>query len=80
MKIKSASFVTSASKLSQCPASHLPELAFIGRSNVGKSSVINMLTNQNKLAKSSVKPGKTQLINFFLIQDDLRSRHLVDLP
>jgi len=77
MKIHSARFVTSASKLSQCPEDLLSEIAFIGRSNVGKSSVINMLVNQNKLAKSSVKPGKTQLINFFLVNE---LRYLVDLP
>jgi len=77
MAIVSATFVTSASKLSECPLSSLPEFALIGRSNVGKSSLINMLTQQNKLAKASVTPGKTQLLNYFLIN---KSRHLVDLP
>ncbi len=77
MKIKKASFVVSSSKLSQCPDSRLPEYAFIGRSNVGKSSLINMLTGVKELAKTSGKPGKTQLINHFLINDEW---HLVDLP
>ena len=77
MLIRSATFVKSASQLSQCPESDLPEFAMIGRSNVGKSSLINTLTNSSTLVKVSTKPGKTQLINFFLIND---SRHLVDLP
>lgn len=77
MPIVSASFVKSASKLSECPVSDLPEFALIGRSNVGKSSLINMLTQQKKLAKASVTPGKTQLLNYFLIN---KARHLVDLP
>ena len=77
MPILSATFVKSASKLSECPISDLPEFALIGRSNVGKSSLINMLTQQKKLAKASVTPGKTQLLNYFLIN---KSRHLVDLP
>ena len=77
MKIKSAEFVVSNSKVDQCPNSTLPEYAFIGRSNVGKSSLINMLTGRKALAKTSAKPGKTQLINHFLIN---KNWHLVDLP
>jgi len=75
--IKSAVFIKSSSKLGECPEPTLPEYAFIGRSNVGKSSLINLLTNNSKLAKVSGKPGKTQLINHFLIDD---SWYLVDLP
>jgi GTP-binding protein len=77
MRIKSATFVVSNQEVSKCPKSSLPEYAFIGRSNVGKSSLINMLTNQKKLAKTSGRPGKTQLINHFLINEKW---HLVDLP
>lgn len=77
MKIKSAEFVVSNSKVDLCPNSSLPEYAFIGRSNVGKSSLINMLTGRKSLAKTSAKPGKTQLINHFLIN---KNWHLVDLP
>ncbi len=77
MKISSAEFVISNSDVAKCPNSLLPEYAFIGRSNVGKSSLINMLTGRKSLAKISGKPGKTQLINHFLIND---SWHLVDLP
>ncbi|MGY5848924.1 ribosome biogenesis GTP-binding protein YihA/YsxC [Salegentibacter sp. F14] len=77
MKIKSAEFVVSNSKVDKCPDSNLPEYAFIGRSNVGKSSLINMLTERKSLAKTSAKPGKTQLINHFLINENW---HLVDLP
>ncbi|MCB7481168.1 ribosome biogenesis GTP-binding protein YihA/YsxC [Christiangramia sediminis] len=77
MKIKTAEFVVSNSKVDQCPNSSLPEYAFIGRSNVGKSSLINMLTGRKALAKTSAKPGKTQLINHFLINNNW---HLVDLP
>ena len=77
MEIKSAEFVVSNQDVSKCPSSHLPEYAFIGRSNVGKSSLINMLTNRKSLAKTSGKPGKTQLINHFLIN---KNWHLVDLP
>ncbi len=77
MIIKSATFVASSQKLSQCPASRLPEYAFIGRSNVGKSSLINMLTGHKKLAHTSATPGKTQLINHFIINSNW---HLVDLP
>ncbi len=77
MIIKSAEFVVSNQEVSKCPDSNLPEYAFIGRSNVGKSSLINMLTGRKKLAKTSSTPGKTQLINHFLINEDW---HLVDLP
>ncbi|MDA9563747.1 ribosome biogenesis GTP-binding protein YihA/YsxC [Flavobacteriales bacterium] len=77
MQIKSSSFLTSSSKASQCPKPDRPEYAFIGRSNVGKSSLINMLTNKKALAKISSKPGKTQLINHFVINDFW---YLVDLP
>lgn len=77
MKIKSAEFVMSNSEVSKCPDSRLPEYAFIGRSNVGKSSLINTLTDRKSLAKISGRPGKTQLINHFLINE---TWHLVDLP
>lgn len=77
MDIKSAEFIISSPTVEQCPASQLPEYAFIGRSNVGKSSLINMLTGHSKLAKTSATPGKTMLINHFLINGDW---HLVDLP
>lgn len=77
MKIKSAEFIISNSQVSKCPQSSLPEYAFIGRSNVGKSSLINMLTNNNKLAMTSATPGKTLLINHFLINNEW---YLVDLP
>lgn len=77
MKIKSAEFVISNSEVSKCPDSTLPEYAFIGRSNVGKSSLINMITGRKNLAKTSGRPGKTQLINHFLINN---TWHLVDLP
>jgi len=77
MKIKTAQFVISNTDVSKCPKERIPEYAFIGRSNVGKSSLINMLTNHKKLAKISGKPGKTQLINHFLINDNW---FLVDLP
>lgn len=77
MKIKSAEFVMSNSRVDNCPDSRLPEYTFIGRSNVGKSSLINMLTERKSLAKTSAKPGKTQLINHFLIN---KNWHLVDLP
>lgn len=77
MEIHKTQFVKSSSDLSQCPETTLPEIAFIGRSNVGKSSLVNMLTNNKKLAKVSGKPGKTQLINHFLIDE---TWHLVDLP
>ena len=77
MIIRSASYVTSSAKISQLPPPDLPEYAFIGRSNVGKSSLINMLVGKKGLAKISVNPGKTQTINHFLINE---SWYLVDLP
>ncbi|SET30726.1 ribosome biogenesis GTP-binding protein YihA/YsxC [Hymenobacter actinosclerus] len=77
MLIQDARFLTSNSRVEECPAPTLPEYAFIGRSNVGKSSLINMLTNQKGLAKTSSQPGKTQLINHFLINE---AWYLVDLP
>ncbi|KGO88774.1 ribosome biogenesis GTP-binding protein YihA/YsxC [Flavobacterium suncheonense] len=77
MKINTAEFVISNSEVSKCPKEPLPEYAFIGRSNVGKSSLINMLTNHKNLAKTSGKPGKTQLINHFKINSNW---FLVDLP
>lgn len=75
--IKQARFLISNTDVKKCPAPDRPEYAFIGRSNVGKSSLINMLVGQNSLAKVSVKPGKTQLINHFIIDE---SWYLVDLP
>jgi ribosome biogenesis GTP-binding protein YsxC/EngB len=77
MEISSATFVISNSKLSGCPNDGKPEYAFIGRSNVGKSSLINMLTGIRDLAKTSSKPGKTLLINHFLVN---QSWYIVDLP
>ncbi|MDQ3192514.1 MAG: ribosome biogenesis GTP-binding protein YihA/YsxC [Bacteroidota bacterium] len=77
MHIKSADFVVSSADLRACPPPAYPEYAFIGRSNVGKSSLINMLTDRLGLAKTSSKPGKTQLINHFLINE---SWYLTDLP
>jgi GTP-binding protein len=77
MIIKSATFVVSNTNHKDCPQDEKPEFAFIGRSNVGKSSLINMLTNNNKLAKTSSTPGKTQLINHFEINEQW---YLVDLP
>ncbi|MDB9960636.1 ribosome biogenesis GTP-binding protein YihA/YsxC [Oceanihabitans sp.] len=77
MKIKSAEFVMSNSDVAKCPKNNIPEYAFIGRSNVGKSSLINMLTSRKSLAKTSGRPGKTQLINHFIINE---SWYLVDLP
>ncbi len=77
MQIKSAEFVKSSPSIKECPDPKLPEYAFIGRSNVGKSSLINHLTNRKKLAKTSSTPGKTQLINHFLINENW---YLVDLP
>ena len=76
MQIKSAEFVISNSDVAKCPKDLLPEYAFIGRSNVGKSSLINMLTARKSLAKTSGRPGKTQLINHFLIN---KNWFLVDL-
>ncbi|HCX24556.1 MAG: YihA family ribosome biogenesis GTP-binding protein [Flammeovirgaceae bacterium] len=75
--IKSAEFIKSSSRVEECPDPDRPEYAFIGRSNVGKSSLINLLTNNGKLAKVSSKPGKTQLINHFMID---HTWYLVDLP
>lgn len=77
MQVKSAVFVKSAQKASQCPPQTIPEFAFIGRSNVGKSSLINYITSQKGLAKVSGTPGKTRLINYFLVNE---SWYLVDLP
>ncbi len=77
MEIKEAQFVMSNTEVAKCPAPDRPEYAFIGRSNVGKSSLINMLTNKKSLAKTSGKPGKTRLINHFLID---KTWYLVDLP
>jgi len=77
MKIRSAQFVVSNSDARRCPEDSLPEYAFIGRSNVGKSSLINMLTERKSLAKTSGTPGKTQLINHFMINEEW---YLVDLP
>jgi GTP-binding protein len=77
MKIKSADFVMSNSSVAHCPSDPIPEYAFIGRSNVGKSSLINMLTQRKSLAKTSGRPGKTQLINHFKIN---KNWFLVDLP
>lgn len=77
MIIHSASFITSSPSLKQCPAPVKPEFGFIGRSNVGKSSLINLLTDNSRLAKISGNPGKTRTINHFLIND---SWYLVDLP
>jgi len=77
MQIKSAEFLVSSARIDQCPKTNLPEYAFIGRSNVGKSSLINMLTGKSKLAKTSATPGKTILINHFVINGEW---YLVDLP
>lgn len=77
MKITSATFAGSSTRLSQRPSRRLPEFAFIGRSNVGKSSLVNMLCGNSKLALTSSTPGKTKLVNHFLIND---SWYLVDLP
>ncbi len=77
MIIKTAEFVQSVADWRQCPQNKMTEIAFIGRSNVGKSSLINMIVNQKKLAKTSSQPGKTQTINHFLIN---KSFYFVDLP
>ena len=77
MEIKEARFIVSNTKVEKCPRPDKPEYAFIGRSNVGKSSLINMLCNNRKLAKTSSTPGKTQTINHFLINENW---YLVDLP
>src|ERR1051326_3701241 len=85
MEIKEATYLTSSPSFDMCPKPDRPEFAFIGRSNVGKSSLINMLCNNSKLAKISATPGKTQLINHFDIKSILdngaeKSWYLVDLP
>ena len=77
MKIHSSEFYTSSNKVSECPDKKLPEFAFIGRSNVGKSSLINLLCNKKSIARTSSKPGKTLLINHFMINN---SFFIVDLP
>lgn len=77
MEVKHAEFIMSNSDVAKCPKEPIPEYAFIGRSNVGKSSLINMLTNKKSLAKTSGRPGKTQLINHFKINNEW---FLVDLP
>ena len=77
MIIHSAKFVKSSENLSQCPEPSIPEFAFIGRSNVGKSSLLNMVTGKSKLAKTSGQPGKTRTINHFIINDEW---YLADLP
>ena len=77
MRVSTSSFETSSAKVGQCPETDLPEYAFIGRSNVGKSSLTNMLTDRRSLAKTSRAPGKTRLINHFLINQNW---YLVDLP
>jgi GTP-binding protein len=77
IKVESAKFISSKVELKDLPNTQLPEFAFIGRSNVGKSSLINYLTNQNKLAKTSSTPGKTQTINHYLINENF---YFVDLP
>jgi GTP-binding protein len=77
LKIKSSNFIKSSSKAIDCPGNNVPEFVFIGRSNVGKSSLINMLTQNKKLAKISGNPGKTLLINHFFINNNW---YLFDLP
>ena len=77
MQIKKVEFIKSSARVEQCPNTGLPEYAFVGRSNVGKSSLINYLTNKIRIAKTSGKPGHTQLINHFLVDE---SWYLVDLP
>lgn len=77
MKVKTAEFVISNTRVDLCPKPEIPEYAFIGRSNVGKSSLINSICNNKKLAKTSSTPGKTQLMNHFMINDEW---YLVDLP
>ena len=80
MEITSANYVISSATYKQCPAPDRPEYAFIGRSNVGKSSLINMLAGQRNLAKTSATPGKTQLINHFEVMSAKKKWYLVDLP
>jgi len=77
MKITSAEFIKSALKNSDCPKESLPEVAFAGRSNVGKSSLINIVLNRKNLARTSSSPGRTQMLNFFRINDQI---YFVDLP
>lgn len=77
MKIKTAEFVKSAPKLDDCPLGNLPEVALLGRSNVGKSSFINGLCNRKKLAKTSNTPGKTRLLNYYIINEEF---YIVDMP
>lgn len=77
MKITSAEFVNSVSDLDELPTAHLPEIVFIGRSNVGKSSLINKLCNKSKLAKTSSVPGRTRLLNYYLVNEEF---YFVDLP
>lgn len=81
MEITQASYIISSANYEQCPVADRPEFAFIGRSNVGKSSLINMLCNKKNLAKTSATPGKTQLINHFdILSSDKKKWYLVDLP
>src|ERR1043165_7804072 len=81
MEIIQASYLISSPSVEQCPAPDRPEYAFIGRSNVGKSSLINMLCNKKEVAKTSTSPGKTQLINHFEVtSNDKKNWYLVDLP
>jgi GTP-binding protein len=80
MKIQSAEFLISSVEVSKCPKPVYPEYAFIGRSNVGKSSLINMITGRKNLAKTSSNPGKTQTINHFIINANFKPWYLVDLP
>ncbi len=80
MKVSSAAFLKSSTTLEQCPPPDKMEFAFIGRSNVGKSSLINMLVNKKNLAKTSATPGKTRLINHFIINEEKHPWYLVDLP
>src|ERR1700745_569561 len=77
MQINSAEFAISSTDVNKCPKTHFPEYAFIGRSNVGKSSLINMICGRESLAKVSASPGKTKLINHFIINNEW---YLVDLP
>ena len=77
MKIQSYSFIKSSSRATECPQNIYPEFAFIGRSNVGKSSLLNMLLNKKSIAKVSKIPGKTKLINYFLVNNEM---YFVDLP
>jgi GTP-binding protein len=80
MEIKTSDFVMSNTKVEACPAPDLPEYAFIGRSNVGKSSLINMLLSRKGLAKTSARPGKTQTINHFIINQNHGPWYIADLP